>query len=127
MQILHTVTVKQILTEKTKQASEKKISQELLQLEKESEQLKFEEKKLLKGNHSASAVKQHISKELAQREEKKKTLEFQLAQLHILPLGSELKSQELTGIVDINIGDVWDEQLLHKTILLKDGKVVDIR
>lgn len=34
MQILHTVTVKQILTEKTKQASEKKISQELLQLKK---------------------------------------------------------------------------------------------
>ncbi|TRZ38747.1 hypothetical protein CEQ21_25615 [Niallia circulans] len=127
MQILHTVTVKQILTEKTKQASEKKISQELLQLEKECEQLKFEEKKLLKGNHSVNAVKQHISKELAQREQKKKTLEFQLAQLHILPLGSELKSQELTGIVDINIGDVWDERLLHKTILLKDGKVVDIR
>lgn len=72
MQILHTVTVKQILTEKTKQASEKKISQELLQLEKESEQFKFEEKKLLKGNHSANAVKQHISKELAQREEKRK-------------------------------------------------------
>ncbi|MDL0434143.1 MULTISPECIES: YlqD family protein [unclassified Niallia] len=126
MQILQTVTVKQILTEQTKQALEKKLTEELLQLEKECEQFKFEEKKLLKS-HPANAIKQQISKRLANKEEKKKSLEFQLAQLHILPLGSELKEQELTGIVDIKVGDVWDEALLHKTILLKDGKVVDIR
>lgn len=127
MQILQTVTVKQILTENTKQTLEKKLTQELLQIEKECEQFKFEEKKLLKNHHSVNDIKQHIKRELANREEKKKSLEFQLAQLHILPLGSELKSQELTGIVDINIGDVWNESLLHKTILLKDGRVLDIR
>ena len=56
-----------------------------------------------------------------------KLLDFQIEQLHILPLGSEIKETELQGIVEINEGDHWDEFLSGKTIIVKDGIVAEIR
>lgn len=61
------------------------------------------------------------------RQEKIKLLDFQCEQLHMLPLGSELKETEVQALIDVNVGDRWDELVNGKTIIIKDGIVAEIR
>ena len=55
------------------------------------------------------------------RHEKIKLLEFQIEQLHILPLGSELKEKEVQVLVEVQIGDTGSKLTEEKTIVIKDG------
>ena len=128
MNIIQTVTVKQVLTENSKQELLEGYAAKRKQLQKESDQLRFELKKQEKTKklHPAS-LKQHFEKEIQLRQEKVQLLDFQIEQLHILPLGSEIKETELQGIVDVSVGDQWDEFLSGKTIIVKDGIVAEIR
>lgn len=128
MKILQTVVVKQILTE----ASRKKLHDQFvaakLQLEKECDQLHFELKRLEdKKRFSTYSLKSHFEKEIQLRREKEKLLEFQLEQLHMLPLGSELKEKEVQAIVDVEIGDNWEEISGQPAIIIKDGMITEIR
>ena len=59
--------------------------------------------------------------------EKIKQIEFQLEQLHMLPIGSEIKEQEIQAIVSVNEGDCWSEITQHKTIVVKDDVIIEIR
>ena len=47
-------------------------------------------------------LKTHFEKEIQKREEKQKLLEFQIEQLHMLPLGSELKEKEVQALKEKN-------------------------
>ncbi|MGG5252973.1 YlqD family protein [Neobacillus sp. SM06] len=128
MKILQTVVVKQILTEASKQKLLEKYFARRLQLQKETEQLQFELKRLEKTKKfQSSALKIHFEKEMKKRQEKDKLLEFQIEQLHMLPIGSELKEKEVKALVDVEIGDRWDERLGQVSIIIKDGIVEDIR
>ncbi|AIM17681.1 MULTISPECIES: YlqD family protein [Neobacillus] len=128
MQIIQTVVVKQILTEKSKQQLFEKYNSKKLQLQKECDQLQFELKRLEKTkNFSQVSLKNQFEKEIQFRKEKIKLLEFQIEQLHILPLGSELKEREVQALVEINVGDTWDLSLGQPTIIIKDGIVEEIR
>lgn len=69
----------------------------------------------------------HFEKEIQARHEKIKLADFQIEQLHILPLGSELKEREVQALVELNEGDSWEEFLTGKTIVIKDGLVAEIR
>ncbi|WP_243386827.1 YlqD family protein [Bacillus kexueae] len=123
MKILHQVTVKQILTESSKTNLMEKFRLQKERLERECDQLYFQLKKV-KGNQ---LLVSQYQKEIEKRKEKIKTTEFQMEQLHILPLGSELKEKELNAIIDISVGDNWDELMNEKTIVIKDGIIQDIR
>jgi ribosomal protein L3 len=128
VQIIQTVVVKQILTEKSKQKLLENYFAGKLQMQKEYEQLQFELKKLDRTNKfQSSTLKMHFEKELQKRQEKEKLLEFQIEQLHMLPLGSELKEKEVQALVDIKVGDVWDEKMKPSTIIIKDGIISEIR
>ncbi|MFT8319471.1 MAG: YlqD family protein [Bacillus sp. (in: firmicutes)] len=128
MKILQSVSVKQILTETTKEQLLQKYEQEIMQLEKECQQLRFEEKKQLRNQHlSTSKIKGYYNSTIKKRLEKKQGKEFLIEQIHILPLGSELKEQEVTALVEINEGDVWQDTISSKTIIIKDGVVEEIR
>jgi hypothetical protein len=61
------------------------------------------------------------------RQEKERLLEFQISQLHMLPLESELKEKEVQALVEVNIGDAWDTIESGKAIIIRDGIVEDIR
>ncbi|MFK2824972.1 YlqD family protein [Bacillus sp. B190/17] len=126
MQILRTVIVKQILTETMKQSLFSSYQDKKRQLEKEYEQLRFELKKAerLQQNSRQQTVS-FYEKEMKQRLQKIKNVDFQQSQLELLPLGSELKEKELQTLVDINVGDQWEEA--EKTIVIKDGIVIEIR
>lgn len=128
MKILQSVVVKQVLTEKSKTELLDKYISKKLQLQKECDQLRFEMKKMEKTKKIQSvSLKHHYEKEIDMRKEKIRLLDFQVEQLHILPLGSELKEKEINSIVEINIGDRWEDIQNSRSIIIKDGIVEDIR
>ena len=128
MQLIQTVIVKQILTEKSKQKLLEKYFAGKLQMQKEYEQLQFELKKLEKAKkYQPSALKAHFEKELQKRHDKEKLYEFQIEQLHMLPLGSEIKEKEVQALVEVNVGDEWDKVIRQPTIIIKDGIIEEIR
>ena len=128
MKVLQTVVVKQVLTETSKERLLHNYQTKKLQLEKESEQLKFEWKKQERSKKFPPEIlKRQFENEIRIRGEKIKLLEFHVEQLHILPLGSELKESELKALVEIKEGDSWEGFLAEKTVVVKDGIVVEIR
>lgn len=128
MKILQKVIVKQVLTEKSKNLLLEKYRNNIVQLEKEKDQLHFEYKKISKSKKvHPMHLKDHFEREIKLREEKIKLIEFQIEQLHMLPLGSELKEKEIQGIVEVNVGDRWEDVVTNRTIIIKDGIVSDIR
>jgi len=128
MQLIQTVVVKQVLTEKSKEQLYEKFQGRMLQLKKESEQLLFEQKRLEKTkNFSSEALKKKFETEIRMRKEKIKLLEFQMEQLHNLPLGSEIQEREVQALVEVNVGDQWDNSVGQSTIIIEDGIVKEIR
>ena len=128
MNIIHTITIKQVLTEKSKDLLMKKYENQRFQLSKECDQLQFEMKKIERTKkYPSQKLSQRFERELNERAEKIKLIEFQMDQMNILPIGSELKEKEVQGMMDIQVGDNWDEEALSKTIVIEDGKVKEIR
>ncbi|WP_064093734.1 YlqD family protein [Rossellomorea aquimaris] len=128
MNIIHTITIKQVLTEKSKDSLMKKYENQKLQLSQECDQLQFEMKKIERAKkYPSQKLTQRFERELNERAEKIKLIEFQMDQMNILPIGSELKEKEVQGMMDIQVGDNWDEETLSKTIVIEDGKVKEIR
>ncbi|MCM3587161.1 YlqD family protein [Mesobacillus maritimus] len=128
MKLIQTVVVKQVLTEKSKNKLLSNYEGKKFQLQKECDQLKFEMKKQEKAKKfSPEILKKQFEKEIGIRNEKIKLLDFHMEQLHILPVGSELKESEHQALVEVNEGDKWDDFLFEKTIVVKDGIVVEIR
>jgi hypothetical protein len=128
MKILQTVVVKQILTENSKNKLHEKYSARKLQLQKECDQLHFELKRLEKTKKfQIGGLKSHFEKEMEKRQEKEKLLDFQIEQLELLPLGSELKEKEVQALIEVKVGDNWEEKLGQPTILIRDGIIAEIR
>lgn len=127
MQIITTVTVNQVLTEKSREKLFNSFQSRKLELQKEIDQLKFERKRLEKTKkYNINMLHNYFEKEIENRNEKIKLLDFQLEQLEILPLGSQLKEREVQGLVNVEVGDKWDD-FLNKTIVVKDGIITEIR
>lgn len=128
VKILQKVIVKQVLTEQSKKKLHTSFESSKLALKKECEQFRFEIKKLEKNNkYLRHEMIAQLKREIDLRLEKIKLIDFQIEQLNILPLGSELKEKEVEAIVDIKIGDNWEQLTKSKTIIIRDGIVIDIR
>ncbi|AQY50925.1 hypothetical protein PWEIH_12645 [Listeria weihenstephanensis FSL R9-0317] len=128
MKIIQKVTVMQVLTEKSKLKLVQFYIDQRQKLQKESDQLHFEQKKMeRKSKFNQESVTSYFAKEIDMRHEKVKLIEFQAEQLEMLPLGSEIKEQELEAILDVSVGDSWNENIFAKTIVVKDDIIVEIR
>ncbi|MGM7635865.1 YlqD family protein [Bacillus sp. Hm123] len=128
MYILQTVVVKQVLTEKMKRQLLLSYEEQKNQLQREYEQLRFEQKKAEKKyKHIRKESAELYEKEMQKRLEKIQNIEFQINQLSLLPLGSELKERELQTMTEIQVGDRWSDIEKEKTIVIKDGIIIDIR
>lgn len=128
MKILRAVAVKQVLTETSRQKLLDAYLHTKAQLEKECGQLKFEQKKLEKaGKLPPAEIKKQFEKEFLSRKERIGQLEFQIGQLHMLPLGSELKETEVQAIVELKPGDPWEGSLHQEEIIIRDGIIEEIR
>lgn len=128
MKILQKIPVKQILTEKSKKKLAEQFMSRKKQLEQECQQLQFEERKLLnKKGISKLEINKRFRQEIDNREIKIKNMEFQMEQLDILPLGSEITEGEVETLVEVKVGDDWEELLSNKAILIEDGIVIQIK
>jgi len=128
VQLIQTVVVKQVLTEKSKVDLYEKFHGRMLQLKKECDQLLFELKRLEKTkSFSPEALRKKFETEIQTRKEKIKLLEFQIEQLHNLPLGSEIQEREVQALVEVNVGDRWNERTEQSTIIIEDGIIKEIK
>lgn len=128
MQLIQTVVVKQVITEKSKADLYEKFHGRMLQLKKECDQLLFELKRLEKTkSFSPEALRKKFETEIQMRKEKIKLLEFQMEQLHNLPLGSEIQEREVQALVEVNVGDRWNERIERSTIIIEDGIIKEIK
>lgn len=127
MKIIRKVAVKQILTEASRRRTLENIRNDMRRLQKECEQLRFEWRRQQREHkYDRGRLKEKFDRELKRRHEKCNVLEYQIEQLESLPLGSEWHDGEVQALVDVEVGDDW-EALHHSAIVIKDGKVHDIR
>jgi hypothetical protein len=128
MKLLQTVSVMQVLTEKSKSELQERYHRNKLQIQKECEQLQFQFKKLEKSRKiQQEELKTSFDREIQSRQQKIKQIEFQLEQLHILPIGSEIKEQEIEALVNVDEGDCWSKITRQKKIVVKDDVIIEIR
>ncbi|SDL74823.1 YlqD protein [Sediminibacillus halophilus] len=97
------------------------------QLEQECQQLQFEQRKLQnKKGVSKHEVAKRFQQEIKKRKDKIKWIEFQLEQLDILPIGSEITEEEVETLVEVEEGFNWNDISDNKAIIVKDGIVIQI-
>ncbi|MEC1920894.1 YlqD family protein [Bacillus subtilis] len=126
MQIIHRVAVMQVLTECSKEKLLASFAEKKQMLERECSQLYFQLRKHEKEKQNPDMIEQ-FKKAIEKRKDDIKIIDFQIAQVHTLPLGSELKEKEVDALLTIEAGDDWHEKTAANTIVIKDGKVIEIR
>ncbi|ABS73947.1 MULTISPECIES: YlqD family protein [Bacillus] len=126
MQIIHRVTVMQVLTEQSKEKLLASFAEKKQTLERECSQLYFQLRKHEKDQQNPD-VAESFKKAIEKRQDKIKMIDFQISQTESLPLGSEVKEKEIDALLSINVGDNWHEKTAANTIVIKDGVVIEIR
>ncbi|SDJ72885.1 YlqD family protein [Sediminibacillus albus] len=128
VKIIRKIPVKQVITEKSKQELSEQFNHNRQQLEQECQQLQFEQRKLQnKKGVSRQEVANRFQKEITKRRDKIKWIEFQVEQLSILPVGSEITEGEVESLVEVEEGYNWDSLVDDKAIIVKDGTVIQIK
>ncbi|MED1643357.1 YlqD family protein [Brevibacillus agri] len=130
--IFRSVQVKLIMTEASRAVLIDQYSRQLRQQREEWEQWQFQAKKILAEAKKKSAdtyalAQEKIAQEERRRKEKIAQLSFALQQAESLPEGSEMDYQTVQSPVTIQVGDVWDEIMAGTEIMIKDGRVHEIR
>lgn len=126
MQIIKKVQVKQVMTEESKQTLQKQFELDKIQLERECEQLQFEQKKLSRKLGESEILRNKFHREIERRKEKIALLQFKLDQLQTLVIGDEIVEREIDALVRVNVGSNWDDLMKRQSIVVKDGIVVRI-
>ncbi|WP_431799414.1 YlqD family protein [Halobacillus andaensis] len=128
MQIIKRIPVKQILTDTSRQVLKDRFNKQYDQLDNESQQLQFEQKKIERNKeYNQNEVRQRFNKEIRLRKERMKRLQYQIGQLDTLPNGEELKVDEVETLVNIEEGDHYEELIRDREIVIKDGIVIRAR
>lgn len=127
MQIIKKVLVKQVITENSRTQLRETFEKEIKKLKRESQQLRFEQKKLQnKLHHAKREVEERFRREIEWRKEKIVLTEFKMEQLEILDIGSEIVETEVEAIVDVRVGMNWRDIIKTQSIVIKDDIVVRI-
>lgn len=126
MQIQKKVNVKQIITETSKLALREKFADEINQLERECQQLLFEQRKLTNKVKNKQKVEQRFQSEVNQRKDRITIVQFKLEQLELLEIGQEIIEKEIDGIVNVEVGMDWKEIEQQTSIVIQDNQVIRI-
>jgi hypothetical protein len=127
MQIIKRILIKQVITEKSKKLLREKFEREITQLERECQQLLFEQRKLKNRLHTQKQeISDRFQQEIKHRKDKMTIIEFKIEQLDLLELGSEIIEKEVDGLVDVDIGSNWNEIVGKHSIVIEDDKVIRI-
>src|SRR5690625_4601585 len=124
MQIIKRVQIKQVITENSKKVLQKKFEEDKIRLERECQQLLFEQRKLKnKLNNSKHEIKERFEREIGSRKDKIAIIDFKIEQLELLDIGSEIIEQEVDALVEVEIGANWEELVAKQSIVIKDNIV----
>ena len=127
MQLIKKVLIKRVITEKSKATLHDSFKQDKVQLERECEQLLFEQRKLIhKHQNSKHDIKKRFQQEIDQRKEQIQLANFKMEQLASLDYGSEIIEKEVEAIVDVTIGSRWSNLNEPTSIIIKDDIVIRI-
>lgn len=131
MDIIKTVAVKQILTDKQKRVYLNDFNKELHEMQIELEQLKFQLHKQLKtsqyNRETKHSLKHKYMQKIKQKEERLDGLRFKVEQLEKLPLGIEVQEGTVQVLCSVKVGDTWDDPAKGGEIIIKDGLIHEIR
>ncbi|TSJ69254.1 hypothetical protein FPQ10_02050 [Allobacillus sp. SKP2-8] len=127
VKILRKTKIKQVITPQSKEALQQKFENRKSKHQTELDQLHFEKKKML---HQKRFPANQVEKRFNQEEERRKRsiewCKYQLEQLEILPIGSEIVEGEVEEIIELSVGDSWDDIAGNREIVIKDGIIEKI-
>ncbi|RPF56017.1 YlqD family protein [Aquisalibacillus elongatus] len=127
MKIFRKTTVKQVITEESRESLKRQFQRKIGQSKKELEQLQFEKKKLIhQQRFNQTKIEERFTREEHKRNKRIEWLSNQLERLDQVPIGSEIIEGEVDELVDVEIGDDWDQVAGKRSITIKDGKIIDI-
>lgn len=127
LQIIKKVLIKRVITEKSRAQLRETFEKEIKKLERESQQLLFEQRKLQnKLSNSKREINQRFQREIKRRKDKIVLIEFKIEQLDILQIGSEIVEGEVDAIVNVEVGSDWKEIMSTQSIVIKDDKIIRI-
>lgn len=127
MQIIKKVLIKRVITERSRNQLKEKFEREIKKLERESQQLLFEKRKLQnKMNRSKREIEEQFEREIKQRRDKIVLIEFKVEQLDILQVGSEIVESEVEAIVEVGVGSSWKDIMSTQSIVIEDDVVIRI-
>lgn len=131
--IFRQITVKQIVTENSKEITRQQLNEALLALDQE--QLEFEQGKnktitefSIKGADLSqiNKIRQHFDTEVGKFHVQRDEIRISLDQLHELIVGDEITLGTIEGSYELKLGDKLDSATKAE-VVVKDGIVVEIR
>ncbi len=125
MLIKRRITVKAVVTDQLKRRLAAEIQEAMRRLDGEIEGIGRQLKRLEREGGDARALEQCRQQREA-RIRKKASLLEQLKQLPQLPNGQEIVQGSVEGLVEVRMGDRWDD-IQGAEIVLRDGRVVALR
>src|SRR5699024_6560427 len=128
MKLIKQILIKQVITENSKKKLESKFKDEKKDLAQKCEQLIVEKKKLQKEKKRANhKIEQRFQVEIDNRKRKINQMDFQLEQLHQLPLGSEMVETKMESLVEVKRGRNWSNCQNETATIIEDemGRRID--
>src|SRR5699024_11014723 len=127
MKLIKQIFIKQVITENSKKKLESKYKDEKKDLAMKCEQLIFEKKKLQKEKkRDTHKIEKQIQVEIDNKKRKINQIDFQIEQLHQLPLGSEIVETKMESLVEVKLGMNWSNFQNETAIIIEDDIVIRI-
>lgn len=126
------VAVKFILTDLTKQQILNEQRSQIERLTFELEQLDQQgaqaiEQAMAQSGEAAEQVRAQLEQEKSNRVEQREQLIQQIQQIQQMELGSEIQNMTVETSVEVHVGDDWGKILQGAEIVIKDGRVHELR
>jgi Tfp pilus assembly protein PilN len=130
IQLIRPVTIKALVTDGLKARLRADMQEAIKILDEETARLDSEVKRAqLMGNipsQQLMQLNQVIAQEKAKRADRRAQLEEEIRAVDTLPLGSEVVQGQAQSLTTVSVGDDL-EAALGVEIIVKDGKIVEIR
>jgi hypothetical protein len=130
--VKRSVAVQAIVTEKLKQELKAELQEAIEATQRRVDQMEFQSRRFLADLQrtdltQAMSARRQIEAERRRQEALIQDLKRQMEEADKLELDSEFPRGTLEGVVELNVGDDLVEKISASQIVIKDGKIVELR
>jgi hypothetical protein len=130
--VRRSVGVRVIVTEEFREELKNELQQAAAETQRRIDQMDAQSRHLLSGIQGtdltqAMQVRRQLEAERQRQTVLKQEIERQIEEADKLEIGSEYPRGTIEGMVELNVGDDLFKQLSGSEIIVKDGKVVEVR